>query len=251
MAVSTLCYDTIPKFSYLAVRYIVYTVIIAIGLAASSCKDRVICPAFQSTYILNDSIRMAKYSLFGEDSLPKFQVASRRNKYGISEKYRFFDFFRKNYDLKTAPKKNQLGPPAKDSLFVHPGDTLDLMDEGEFIASDFANSDSLATDSLAVVPDVVASNSIEPQGPKYKYRYDQRNPYSTEQIYYNKYFGEMLVDKRPPPKPMEEEVGEAVVESDTTTSSGKKLIPGFLKKKKKSKDKESEQEENPEETDGQ
>ena len=245
MAVITLCYDTLLKFSYLAVRYIVYTIVVALGLAASSCKDRVICPAFQSTYILNDSIRMAKYSLFGEDSLPKFQVASRRNKYGISEKYRFFDFFRKNYDLRTAPKTNQLGPPAKDSLFVHPGDTLELMDEGEFIASDFTDSDSLATDSLAVVPDVVASTNTEPQGPKYKYRYDQRNPYSTEQMYYNKYFGEMLVDKRPPPKPVEEKVDEAIVESDTTSTSGKKLIPGFLKKKKKSKDEVTEPEENP------
>ncbi|MEQ6119761.1 hypothetical protein [Reichenbachiella sp. MALMAid0571] len=238
----------------MAVRYIVYTIAIAIGLVVSSCKDKVICPAFQSTYILNDSIRMAKYSLFGEDSLPKFQIASRRNKYGISEKYRFFDFFRKNYDLRTAPKKNQLGPPAKDSLFVHPGDTLDLMDEGEFIASDFANSDSLTTDSLAIVPDVVASNNTEPQGPKYKYRYDQRNPYSTEQIYYNKYFGEMLVDKRPPPKPVEEKVEETIVESDTTASSGKKLVPGFLKKKKKSKEEETEPEGEPvetEETEGQ
>lgn len=222
-------------------RYIVYTIVCIIGLSTFSCKDKVICPAFQSTYILNDSLRRAKFSLFGEDSLPKYQIASRRNRYGISEKYRFFNFFKKNYDLKTSPKENWLGPPAKDSLFVHPEDTLELMDEGEFIASDFADIDSLATDSLATVPDVVASSNTEPQGPKYKYRYDQRNPYSSEQIYYNKYFGELLVDKRPPPKPVEEPTEEATVESDTTsTSSGKKLMPGFLKKKKKNKEEDQE-----------
>lgn len=179
--------------------------------------------------------------MFGEDSLPKFQVASRRNKYGISEKYKLFNFFKKNYDLKTSPKENQLGPPAKDSLFVHPGDTVDLMDEGEFLASDFA--DSLSTDSLTVVPDVVASAQVEePTGPKYKYRYDQRNPYSSEQMYYNKYFGEMFVDTRPPPKPKEPVVDEVPIEGDTTAVTSKKKFGSFFKKKKK-KDESEEPEE--------
>ena len=215
-------------------RYIVYFIIFIIGISAFSCKDKVICPAFQSTYILNDSIRTAKFSLFGEDSLPKVQIASRRNKYGISEKYRFFDFFRKNYDLKTSPKENTLGNPAKDSIYVHPEDSLDLMDEGEFIASDFA-TEGEAIDSLAVVPDGVATANEGPKGPKYKYRYDERNPYNTEQIYYNKYFGEMLVDDRPPPKPIEPELEET---DSTSTSKMKKLIPGFLRKKKKNKEEE-------------
>jgi hypothetical protein len=224
------------------VRYILYTILLAVGFSAFSCKDKVICPAFQSTYILNDSIRRAKFSMFGEDSLPKFQVASRRNKYGISEKYKILNFFKKNYDLKTSPKENQLGPPAKDPLFVHPGDTVDLMDEGEFLASDFA--DSLSTDSLTVVPDVVASAQIEePTGPKFKYRYDQRNPYSVEQIYYNKYFGETLVDTRPPPKPKEPVVEEVPIEGDTTSVDSKKKFGSFLKRKKKAKEDSEEPEE--------
>ncbi|MFY0654119.1 MAG: hypothetical protein JXQ96_18925 [Cyclobacteriaceae bacterium] len=234
-------------------RYIFYTILLVIGFSAFSCKDKVICPAFQSTYILNDSIRTARFSMFDPDSLPKMQIASRRNKYGISKKYRLFDYFRKNYDLKTSPMENRLGPPAKDSLFVHPGDSLELMDEGEFIASDFADPDSLSTDSVTVVPEVVASANIEPQGPKFKYRYDQRNPYSSEQIYYNKYFGEMLVDNRPPPKPVEPEVEATVdTESDSTNVSSKKKLGGFFKKKKKSKEdgEEAEGEESTEE-DGQ
>ena len=205
---------------------------LAIGFSAFSCKDKVICPAFQSTYILNDSMRRAKFSMFGTDSLPKFQVASRRNKYGISERYRFFDFFRKNYDLKISPKENWLGPPAKDSLFVHPGDEVDLMDEGKFLASDFA--DSLSTDSLAVVPEVITSaQTEESQGPKFKYRYDQRNPYSSEQIYYNKYFGQELVDNRPQPKPKEPIAEELTIPGDTTGVETKKKFGGFFKKKKK------------------
>ncbi len=216
----------------LRVRYILYTIVFFALLSVSSCKDKVICPAFQSTYILNDSLRMAKFSLFGEDSLPKYQVASRRSRYGISKKYRLFNYHRKNYDLRSSPKENQLGPPAKDPLFIYPEDTLEQMDEGVFLASDFADSDSTAIDSTAVVPDVIASANTEPKGPKYKYRYDQRNPYSTEQMYYNKYFGDLLVDKRPPAKPVPPQEESVTAPSDTTATEKKSGL-GFFKKKKK------------------
>jgi hypothetical protein len=90
----------------------------------------------------------------------------------------------------------------------------------------------------------VASSQIEePTGPKYKYRYDQRNPYSVEQIYYNKYFGETLVDTRPPPKPKEPVVEAALMEGDTTSFDSKKKFGGFLKRKKKDKEGSEEPEE--------
>ena len=229
-------------------RYLILVIICIVGLSTFACRDKIVCPAFQSTYILNDSLRTAKYSLFGADSMPKFQMASRRDKYGISKKYRFFNYFKKNYDLKTAPKENWLGPPAKDSLFIYPEDTLLNLDEGEFYASDFYDLDSLSSDSTSVVPSVVATAEPENKGPKYKYRYDRRNPYSSEQIYYNKHFGEMLVDTRPPPPPPAEESEVALDESDTTQVSGKKkLVPGFFKKKKKNKDEEDQQQESDEE----
>jgi hypothetical protein len=106
------------------------------------------------------------------------------------------------------------------------------MDEGKFLASDFA--DSLSTDSLAVVPEVITSaQTEESQGPKFKYRYDQRNPYSSEQIYYNKYFGQELVDNRPQPKPKEPIAEELTIPGDTTGVETKKKFGGFFKKKKK------------------
>ena len=40
-----------------------------------------ICPAYQSAFILDDSVRLAKFSLFGSDSLPKGFVTS-KDKHG-------------------------------------------------------------------------------------------------------------------------------------------------------------------------
>lgn len=179
---------------------------------------------------------MAKYSLFSNDSTPKFAVASRRNKYGVNKKT---SHFIKNYELMTAPKKNVLGPPSKEPLYYHPP-------EPEFVASDF--TDSLSTDSLEVVPEFVVT---EDDGPKYKYRYHPNNAYNQEQEYYNKYFGEMFIDNRPPPPSpddlalnMDLELGEESELGDSTVVEKKKK--GLFKKKEKSAEPEDEGEVDPE-----
>lgn len=171
--------------------------------------------------------------------MPKYQVASRRNKYGINKNYGLFEKQRKNYDLMTSPKENVLGPPAKDSLFI--------LDEGEFLASDFTNDadslglDSLQTDSLAVLPEFLAS-APEPEdvGPKYKYRYRPEFPYNHEQEYYNKYFGKLFLDTRPPAeKDQEIDFDLSIPEADSLgVKKKKKLIPGLFKKKKRQKEEE-------------
>ncbi|MFY0625150.1 MAG: hypothetical protein JXR07_02565 [Reichenbachiella sp.] len=193
------------------------------------CKDNVVCPAFQSTYILNDSIRMARYSLFLNDSTPKFAMASRRTKNGVNKKT---NLFIKNYEMMTAPKKNVLGPPEKDPLYYHEP-------EPEFLASDFAGSDSLGMDSVRVVPEFAVT---EDDGPKYKYRYHPNNSYNQEQEYYNKYFGELFLDNRPPP-PTPEELAAQLVddlhsEEDSTVVEEKKK--GLFKKKEKEPEEEEE-----------
>ena len=42
------------------------TCILCLILFISSCRDKVICPAFQSTYILDDSVRLAYFSYLWE-----------------------------------------------------------------------------------------------------------------------------------------------------------------------------------------
>ena len=49
--------------------YIVVAVVSIVLLA--SCQERMVCPAYQSTYILDDSVRATFFSRFDVDSLPK------------------------------------------------------------------------------------------------------------------------------------------------------------------------------------
>ena len=212
------------------------SILTTLAISTFSCKDKVICPAFQSTYILNDSIRMAKFSMFGTDSMPKFQVASRRNKHGVNKNYGLFERQRKAYDLMTSPKENVLGPPAKDPLFI--------IDNGEVIAvnltseSNLNEEDSLQSESDNPAPEVLASAIIpENTGPRYKYRYNPKYPYNHEQEYYNKYYGELFIDNRPPPE--KEEELELEIESDTLSiKKKKKMNSGFFKKKLKENEEE-------------
>ncbi|MDH5609579.1 MAG: hypothetical protein OEY56_08865 [Cyclobacteriaceae bacterium] len=196
-----------------------------------SCKDRIICPAFQSTYILDDSTRAAYYSyawrldkktresylatLSGSDTASRGGTSSdivkyysfvedivrpgndpNRTKYGI---VRYEPVWLKNYQIKTAPMENIHGPPSE---IIEPS-----INEGEFVASDFAldsvqtkpllvaNTDSLRVDSTAVAQWIPARQ--KPPKPTYLYKYDPNGQNNAEQEYYNKYFGELLVDRSP------------------------------------------------------
>ncbi len=196
------------------------------------CKDNVVCPAFQSTYILNDSVRWARYSLFENDSTPKMAMASRRTKYGVNKKT---SLFRKNYELMTAPKVNVLGNPAPDPAYYR--------EEVDVIAMELASNDSLqlaAGDSLGMDSTMVLADASEAfpvtddDGPKYKYRYHPHNPYNQEQEYYNKYFGELLVDNRPPPPTPEQLAQQMLEEGWEADSLGlEEEKKGLFKKKKK------------------
>ncbi|MEO9966335.1 MAG: hypothetical protein ABJF11_11135 [Reichenbachiella sp.] len=198
-----------------------FPVLFVICLVIYSCKDNVVCPAFQSTYILDDSMRLAKYSYFSNDSTPKFAMASRRSKYGINKQT---SLFRKNYELMTAPKKNVLAPVPIDTT------SEDVIDQGEFIAEDFVDTDTLGIDSVSTAPLLAKVEEAEPEGPKYKYRYSPDNGYNQEQAYYNKYYGELFIDNRPPPSPEKSE--EELLQEADTTAVKKKGLGGLFKKKK-------------------
>lgn len=62
------------------------TVLIGILLcgALSACHRGMICPAFQSSFIQDDSVRTAMFSPFQGDSLPKL-VDVHKNSFGIIE----------------------------------------------------------------------------------------------------------------------------------------------------------------------
>lgn len=171
--------------------------------------------------------------MFENDSTPKLTASSRRTKYGVNKKT---SLFRKNYELMTAPKVNVLSPIKEDSLYSE--------DEGDFLVSDFADTDSLAVDSLGIDSIAVApafAKADESKDPQYKYRYRREDSFNQEQVYYNKYYGKLFIDNRPPP-PTQEEIeamklaeDEAAANLDSLSGDGsqKKSLFGGRKKNKK------------------
>lgn len=102
--------------------------IIIISFVASACSRGVICPAFQSSFILNDSIRDVTFSMFGPDSLPKTYLTAKNN-FGIIEQQTRRE---KNNEIKTIEMVTIYDPmPAADSTLVLPQyqeDSLQMVD---------------------------------------------------------------------------------------------------------------------------
>ncbi|MEO9475599.1 MAG: hypothetical protein ABJG41_08690 [Cyclobacteriaceae bacterium] len=281
-----------------------FTALLIFLTAFTACKDKVICPAFQSTYILDDSVRLAYYSYLwkldeaertryltnlkttsipvdttaqldstatltasiapksnktdyfayaGQYVVPQREV--KKSKYGI---VKYEPYWLKLHRMKTAPMENVLTPPKPQPDPIMVQDTTPV-DVGEIYVSDFG--DSLATDSTAVVladsdtsnvsrqdivlPSLAHSASAESRKveTKYLYRYDPKDKaLNMDQDYYNKYFGEYLIQKppKPKPKPVEDVLADSLglegganglAPSETDSTSG----GGFLKKRKRRK----------------
>ncbi|WP_162555850.1 hypothetical protein [Reichenbachiella versicolor] len=201
-------------------------------------------------------MRQARYSLFLNDSTPKFALASRRTKYGVNKKT---NYYRKNYELMTAPKENILKTPVFDSVnfgidqatllaredkrrdafklsgeedpFLSPIDSMLMVSDSTMLPDSTwvveSRVDSTSLDSLTMMalnePDTVD------EGPKYKYRYHTENNFNMEQVYYNKYYGELFIDNRPPP-PSPEELAAMQARADSIKQANKKPFFGLFAK---------------------
>lgn len=231
-----------------------------------SCQDKVICPAFQSTYILDDSTRNAYFSYVwqldentraqylakqrgGGDSDDTLGVVTqpktdyyayagekvvpwrvqKKSKYGIV-KPAWYPV--KNYQMRTAPMENVLAPEPVSN---------------DFVASDF--SDSLGVDSLSIAMDSLSMDSVKSETAvaeektKYLYNYDPSDNFNVEQEYYNKYYAYKFIDNRPKPKPVPADSLASVPDSLQTKEP---LMKGLFKKKK-NKDQAVEETETPDE----
>ena len=97
------------------------------------------------------------------------------------------------------------------------------------MVSDFS-TDSLASDSLATGTLLAQVDKKEVQ---YKWGYDPKDQFNSDQDYYNKYYGDRFIDNRPTVSESSKELEEQLQESagDSTQSSGKKRKFGFNRKK--------------------
>jgi len=108
-----------------------------------------ICPAFQSTYILEEEASNQLFSLFGEDSLPKSKILIKKNRYGMIVKVRYK---KRLDDMRTVRMKT-----------IHPPEQLDTLIYDE---DSFAN---LEMDSLGL------EASEKGNMRNVRYNYDQQN----------------------------------------------------------------------------
>ena len=58
-------------------------IVIASGLLAQSCQEKMICPAYQSTFILDEEVRYQLFTRFEKDSMPKEYAGVNKSTYGL------------------------------------------------------------------------------------------------------------------------------------------------------------------------
>ncbi len=250
-------------------------------LLLTGCRDKIICAAFQSTYILDDSTRNAYYSYVWQldettraeylaglqsgtpttDSLSTDSLTvstagvsqnqgidyyayagekvvpwrvRKRTKYGI---VKYEPYWLKNYRMRTAPMEN-----------VHPPQPPEPI-QTDYVAEtsiDTLGMDSLTSDSLAIASlDSLGENLValedemveEEEEERYLFKYDRGDIFNVEQEYYNKYYGEKLIDRRPKPDPQSIQVADSLANAVPDSLQGKKFsFKGLFKKKKNESD---------------
>ena len=80
---------------------------------AASCQERMVCPAYQSTYILDDSVRSYFFSRFESDSLPKRYGRVEKSNWGLVKHKSKSARLR---EIRTVAMKNVLPPKQEPPL---------------------------------------------------------------------------------------------------------------------------------------
>lgn len=188
-----------------------YVIIFAVSLLVS-CKADMICPAYQSYFLLDENAQKNQFAYFAQDSLPRkdlFHTTSDKN--GLVAKTSLFEYINKdwsrNRELKTVPM-TVVYPELSDSLLFS-GDALMLAE----------------TD----VVDTAALDSARLAAQTFQYNVDQK--------YYNWYFRGKLV--------WQDELDEDKEAPEAKDNIEKKGIFSFIKNLFKKKDKEPVKKEEP------
>jgi hypothetical protein len=185
---------------------------IVASICLSACQSRMICPAFQSSFIYNDLKREKLFAYFGEDSLPAVQINPQKSKFGIIEA-----FSKRKKKEKIRVVKMERIYPEKETV-----------DDSLLLALNPVEGEGGDLDSLVNAP------------PEKNYHYN------VEQENYNRLFGKYLY-KPPPPEEEEatEEISkqEAVPPGDPATEMSRKERRQ-ARKEAKAKEKEQQEQEN-------
>jgi len=184
-----------------------HKILLIILLASVACQRKYICPAFQSSFLLDEQKTEAFFSMFGNDSLPKSNLLVKKNKYGIIVKVKYQKRIK---DLETV-KMETIFPPPQDTI---------LMAERNI------GMDSTALDSLLN------------EGPQYDYKFNR------DQLVYMRHIGSKL--QIPESKETEEEELDSTnqVEGDGDATEEEKPKKSWWPFGKKNKEEDTNDEDN-------
>jgi hypothetical protein len=91
-----------------------------------ACQRRYVCPAFQSSFILDENKTNAFFSQFGHDSMPKSSLSVNKNKNGIVVRVKYHQ---KQKEMNTVKMQMTYPPPIDSVLFA--GLDLNSLNESE------------------------------------------------------------------------------------------------------------------------
>ena len=145
--------------------------------------------------------------------------------------------------MRTAPMENLLGPEPLSNDFSQQEFGIDSLQ------SDPLNSvamDSLGVDSLAVARTVAEPQKEGKDEARFLYGYDPSDNFNVEQLYYNKYFADRLIDTKPRPEPKRAGIMDQQStnpQSDSTATDKGAGLKGLFKRKNRANTESSDLEE--------
>ncbi len=186
-----------------------FFVIVGCFALLSACTQRLVCPAYQSTFIYDQETLRKKFSYFQEDSTPKILTAS-KNKYLIAVP----ESYRAKYRRMQTVEMKPVYPVIPDSL--KPKDESIMLAEQE-------DSDSTASEN----------QNIQPGDSTYAIT-KTKEKYNLDQDLYMWYFRDMLVlpDVRSAMEDKAEKKDEAVNGKEVKKEKGS-FFKNLFKKKQK------------------
>ena len=156
-----------------------YFFLVIACLALSSCANKLICPAYQSTFIHDKETLRKKFSYFENDSIPKVYTAS-KTQYLIAVP----ESYRKRYRKMQTVEMKPIYPVLEDSLLaeedVNPLDSLMQLDSASIATLDSATRVKLDSAKLNAIDSIYVISIA-------------KEKFNTEQENYMWYFRKELI----------------------------------------------------------
>lgn len=146
-----------------------YFFLLVVCLALGSCADKLICPAYQSSFIHDKEALRKKFSYFENDSIPKVYTAS-KTKYLIAVPESYRKRYRKMQTIEMKTVYPVLADSAAKDSIAGPLDSLARLDSAALVGLDSATRVKLDSAKLAAEDSVYVITTA-----KEKFNIEQEN----------------------------------------------------------------------------